>query len=361
MGNACATDDNKAVVKQDFIDNLADSKHQIRNAGNREEGDKMQSPENDAKHQELNEKYSNNLTPIDELPEITNPNVRMSIDKHGSFVHRSILQESMAEEVDLSQKVKFKFNNSSFDGEVVFPDKEALRMYQEHGHLDISNLQKAIGTKVFADDSRYEGDFQHGKFNGNGRFIHANGDCYEGEFVDNMAEGFGKFESYDGSLTYEGMFEKNLPHGKGEKVSNGKERYVGDFTYGKKEGEGVQHQEGVYTYKGTFKNDTYHGEGEYVYEDGSGRHYKGSWYEGKYDGQGTYTFKNGDIYQGEYVYGDKHGHGKLTMNEKGIIYEGEWANGKQHGQGKIYTTADLKEIISGTWDKGQFQQDVKAN
>jgi len=32
----------------------------------KEEGEKMQSP--DEKHQEINDKYSNNLTPIDELP-----------------------------------------------------------------------------------------------------------------------------------------------------------------------------------------------------------------------------------------------------------------------------------------------------
>merc|ERR1712228_781659 len=147
-------------------------------------------------------------------------------------------QESMIEEVDLKQKVKFGFNNSHFDGEVVFPDQKALKMYQEHGHVEIDSITAAIGTKVFSDDSRYEGDFQHGKF-----------------------------QSQDGSVFYEGMFEKNLPHGKGIKVSNEKEKYEGDFTCGKKDGYGIQNQEGVYTYKGAFKNDTYDGEGEYVYED----------------------------------------------------------------------------------------------
>jgi len=96
MGNACSDDENKTLIKQDDIPGaLSDSRNQFRNAGgNREEGDKMESPQNDSKHQELNEKYSNNLTPIDELPEITNPQVRMSIDRHGSYVHQSNLQES---------------------------------------------------------------------------------------------------------------------------------------------------------------------------------------------------------------------------------------------------------------------------
>lgn len=361
MGNACSNDENRQTVKQDENALHNHEENQFKHGVTKEDGEKGHSPENEQKHQELNDKYSNNLTPIDELPEITNPNVRMSIDRHGSYVHQSNLQESMVEEAELKQKIKFRLNNSSFDGEVVFPNKESLRMYQDHGQVDIENLQAAIGTKVFADDSRYEGDFQRGKFNGSGRFIHANGDMYEGEFVDNTATGLGKFQSADGNVFYEGMFENNLPEGKGVRVTNGKEKYQGDFCQGKKNGLGEQKQEGVYHYMGSFKNDTYDGEGEYVYEDGTGRHYRGHWENGKYHGQGTYTFQNGDIYQGEYFHGQKHGHGKLTMNEKGVVYEGEWSVGKQHGEGKLYATADLKEIISGTWEMGQYQQHVKSH
>jgi len=358
MGNACSNDENREKIKQDEGGELTESKNQFRGTLNREEGELGQSPENEQKQHELNEKYSNNLQPIDELPEITNPQVRMSIDRHGSYAHQSILQESMAEEVDLKQKVKFRFNNSSFDGDVVFPNKEALKLYQEYGQLDVDAIQSAVGTQVFANDARYEGDFQRGKFNGSGRFIHANGDMYEGEFVDNVAQGFGKFKSADESIVYEGFFQNDHPEGQGVRVMNGKEHYAGVFVQGKKNGQGDQHQEGVYFYKGGFKNDTYDGEGEYVYEDGTGRRYKGHWDNGKMHGQGSYTFENGDIYQGEYVHGQKHGHGKLTMNEKGIIYEGGWANGKQHGEGRLYATADLKEIISGTWEMGQFKQNA---
>merc|ERR1711862_60077 len=104
---------------------------------------------------------------------------------------------------------------------------------------------------------------------------------YVGEFVDNLAEGYGKFISHDGNLNYEGYFEKNLPHGKGIKVTNGKERYEGDFTRGKKEDtKGKQHVEGKYTYEGGFKNDLYDGEGVYKYEDGTLRSYNGQWCDG---------------------------------------------------------------------------------
>merc|ERR1711862_703791 len=143
---------------------------------------------------------------------------------------------------------------------------------------------------------------------------------YVGEFVDNLAEGYGKFISHDGNLNYEGYFEKNLPHGKGIKVTNGKERYEGDFTRGKKEDtKGKQSVEGKYTYEGGFKNDLYDGEGVYKYEDGTLRSYNGQWCDGVFSGRGTYIFQNCDVYEGEYLGGLKHGQGKLVMADKGII------------------------------------------
>lgn len=176
MGNACATDENKDSKNQDNNAGLNESNNQFR-AGNanREEGQKMQNPSDT-----LNEKYSNNLTPIDELPEITNPNVRMSIDKHGSYVHQSNidLQQSVVDEPELNVQMTHRFKNSTFKGEVNFPDKQTLYNYQQNDQVEFELLPNAIGTKVFADDSRYEGDFSYGRFHGKGRFIHANGDLY---------------------------------------------------------------------------------------------------------------------------------------------------------------------------------------
>merc|ERR1712226_524176 len=144
----------------------------------REENDKESAPENmgNSHHQDINDKYSNNLQPIDELPEITNPNVRMSIDKFGSYVHQSSinLEESMHDQADMTIKITKRFDNEDnannneavFQGEVQFDDKNALEYYHKYGDV------------VFKDDSRYEGDFAYGKFDGRGRFIHGNGDMY---------------------------------------------------------------------------------------------------------------------------------------------------------------------------------------
>lgn len=46
---------------------------------------------------------------------------------------------------------------------------------------------------------RYEGMWSHGKANGKGRVIHADGDIYEGDWIDDKAHGKGCYTHYDGA------------------------------------------------------------------------------------------------------------------------------------------------------------------
>lgn len=85
-------------------------------------------------------------------------------------------------------------------------------------------------------------------------------------------------------------------------------------------------------------------------------------------------FNNGDVYEGEYVDGKKHGHGKYT-SAKGWVYEGDFAddtmtgyakivfanggyyeggflNGKRNGTGK-------EKLTDGTIYEGEYQNDKK--
>ena len=90
--------------------------------------------------------------------------------------------------------------------------------------------------------------------------------------------------------------------------------------------------------------------------------------------QGKQTFDNGDIYEGSFKDGLKHGKGKLkTRNDRS--YEGDWKNDKPHGfgintfpNGKIYTgrfengkpvgdgqwTYADGRTFNGTWVNGAF-------
>ena len=69
--------------------------------------------------------------------------------------------------------------------------------------------------------------------------------------------------------------------------------------------------------------------------------------------EGVQTFENGDVYQGAFKDGKKHGKGILrTRNDRS--YEGEWKYDKPHGfgintfpNGKIYTGP---YICAPSWD-----------
>lgn len=92
------------------------------------------------------------------------------------------------------------------------------------------------------------------------------------------------------------------------------------------------------------------------------------------DGNGKETRKNGDIYQGDYRNGLKHGKGKIIYylkkdvfdgefingvfngrgeltNANGDSYNGEFQNGERHGTG-ILKTKDFK--YNGQFYKGKF-------
>jgi len=90
--------------------------------------------------------------------------------------------------------------------------------------------------------------------------------------------------------------------------------------------------------------------------------------------EGVQTFENGDVYQGTFKDGKKHGKGILrTRNDRS--YEGEWKYDKPHGfgintfpNGKIYTgnfengkpvgegqwTYADGRVYNGTWISGSF-------
>jgi len=97
-------------------------------------------------------------------------------------------------------------------------------------------------------------------------------------------------------------------------------------------------------------------------------------YSAKNESSGIETFKNGDVYEGAFKNGLKHGKGVLTTRNN-RSYEGHWANDKPHGfgintfpNGKIYTgnfnqgkpTGDGQwtytdgRIYNGTWVNGAF-------
>jgi hypothetical protein len=71
--------------------------------------------------------------------------------------------------------------------------------------------------------------------------------------------------------------------------------------------------------------------------------YEGDFVNGDRTGKGKYTWSNGDVYEGDFVKGDRTGKGNFTYTD-GDVYEGDYVNGDQTGKGKYtFTSGDVYE------------------
>jgi hypothetical protein len=60
------------------------------------------------------------------------------------------------------------------------------------------------------------------------------------------------------------------------------------------------------------------------------------------------TYANGDVYEGEFVDGKRHGHGILRWAESGLTFEGEWANDASTYQPSALELSELPPVTPGT-------------
>ena len=83
----------------------------------------------------------------------------------------------------------------------------------------------------------------------------------------------------------------------------------------------------------------------------------GNKYDGDVDknqipnGQGRMRYKNGDVYEGNWVNGQRSGFGTWTHDQWGSykdVYEGNWANDMKNGQGTM-TYSDRQKYV-GNWE-----------
>jgi len=91
------------------------------------------------------------------------------------------------------------------------------------------DMQHGRGSQKWQDRRSYSGEFQSGKFWGQGKMIwHSQGgmQVYEGEYMDDMKHGHGKFVWADGRA-YDGEWRKGKRHGKGMYLNARREQRMG--------------------------------------------------------------------------------------------------------------------------------------
>lgn len=252
-----------------------------------------------------------------------------------------------------------------------------------------SRLQSSMGFT-------YTGNFMNGLPCGPGMLEWVDGYKVEGIFRDGVVGGSGSFhDSYGGS--YAGNIEGGARHGHGTYTSHAeKEKYVGEWFRGKRNGKGTQYYVDGGTYEGEWRENLRHGYGTMRYH--TKDCYEGEWkndlpcghgvmgwageggqfYSEVYDGQWRDGVAEGDgvsmyirfypgtsnsssqvdeplispvlyappqgcilnVYKGEYERSQRHGYGVFYYAD-GSSFRGEWVNGAKYGRGRCTSSVGL--------------------
>ncbi|XP_058141762.1 radial spoke head 10 homolog B isoform X2 [Dasypus novemcinctus] len=238
----------------------------------------------------------------------------------------------------------------SYEGEKVrgLYEGEGFAVFQGgctyHGMFS-EGLMHGQGTYIWADGLKYEGDFVKNIPMNHGVYTWPDGSTYEGEVVNGMRNGFGMFKCSTQPVSYVGHWCHGKRHGKGSIYYNqeGTSWYEGDWVDNLKKGWGIRCYKSGNIYEGQWENNMRHGEGRMRWLT-TNEEYTGQWEKGVQNGFGTHTWFLKRIpksqyplrneYVGEFVNGNRHGHGKFYY-ASGAVYEGGWVSNKKHGTGRL--------------------------
>ena len=156
-----------------------------------------------------------------------------------------------------------------------------------------------------------------------------NGDYYNGEFSEGKRNGQGKI-IYANGTKYEGSFKNDYHDGFGKLIQLNGETYEGEWKKGKINGNGMRIHANGNKYIGNYVNNVRNGNGHLIFVNGES--YKGNFLNGKANGNGIFKFKNGNIYEGEFKDNLIMGKGTLTL-KNGDKYIGIFTNGAINGKG----------------------------
>ena len=156
------------------------------------------------------------------------------------------------------------------------------------------------GTFIYANGSRYVGNFSDGDPHGQGILYFSNGNRYLGDWAHNFREGQGKFIFVEGH-EYTGGFYQNQFQGKGlMQYANG-DSYDGEWAHDQPNGFGMYSFHTGDRYEGQFRSGKFNGEGTMFYKNGA--QFKGHWMDNKKNGSGIFYDATGRSTSGEWVYG----------------------------------------------------------
>ncbi|XP_059717436.1 radial spoke head 10 homolog B-like [Haemorhous mexicanus] len=199
------------------------------------------------------------------------------------------------------------------------------------------------GTYTWADGVKYEGTFVKNVPTHNGRYTWNDGSVYEGSIQDGLRHGYGVFRSGTHPISYIGYWCNGKRHGKGTIYYDQEQTswYAGDWVNNVREGWGFRRYRSGNTYFGQWKKNLRHGHGKMIWLTDN-QEYEGEWECGLQHGSGIHSwllkrmetskYSLWNEYSGDFVKGERHGHGTFLYSD-GTVYSGEWVHNKKHGKG----------------------------
>ena len=191
-----------------------------------------------------------------------------------------------------------------------------------------NNILTGKGKITFPSGNKYEGGISYGLRHGNGVYRDSNGLLYEGEFVHGVKEGYGRMKK--GNITYEGTFHNGAIDGYGRLTWDNGDQYEGEFKNNKINGVGTMYWASLgEKFTGQWKDNKENGFGIYIwYEKNSNsktlrNRYIGYWINGVREGYGVFFYSNDTKYEGFWENNEKNGFGVFRF-KNGTEYIGDF-------------------------------------
>ena len=191
-----------------------------------------------------------------------------------------------------------------------------------------NNILAGKGKITFPSGNKYEGGISYGLRHGNGIYRDGNGLLYEGEFVHGVKEGYGRMKK--GNITYEGTFHNGAIDGYGRLTWDNGDQYEGEFKNNKINGVGTMYWASLgEKFTGQWKDNKENGFGIYIwYEKNSNskslrNRYIGYWINGVREGYGVFFYSNDTKYEGFWENNEKNGFGVFRF-KNGTEYIGDF-------------------------------------
>lgn len=203
--------------------------------------------------------------------------------------------------------------------------------------------------QYFSEDGSYvEGQFSDGEPTGIFNEYSAEKKLvYCGEWYGRERSGRG-IAYENGEKRYEGEFLHSLYHGEGKLYQNGEVVYVGSFKEGRRDGFGTAYCQKEIRYKGQWHNDSYNGCG-ILYENGEAR-YVGFFRDGRRDGRINEIARCTVIRKSLFT-NDERTYSCTYDKEGALVYHGSMSGEQRNGMGCSFGEHTEKQF------EGIFRQD----